>query len=320
VRLLVLGGTAFVGRAIVSEALARGAEVTLFGRGKTGPELFPEASRRLGDRESGDYGSLRQGEWDAVVDASGYLVRHVEEATSVLGDRVGRYLFVSSHAVYDPAIATPGSDESAPLRSPVRDVRFEELDNETYGRAKVACENAAIERYGERATIVRPGRVVGPHDNQGPFVYWVRRAARGGRVAVPGSVDQPVQVLDARDLAHLVLSLLASASGGAFNAVGPAEPLTLGGLIETCAKAAGSSVTLVEVPLAAAPPRFPLVWPREAWPTQQRSSAKARAAGLPTTPLETTARDVRAWDQTRGEPPLERELTPEAEAQLLSHT
>lgn len=317
-RLLVLGGTAFVGRAIVADALACGSEVTLFGRGRTGTELFPEAERRVGDRETGDYATLRHGEWDAVVDASGYVVRHVEDAMAALGERVGRYLFVSSHAMYDPAAAAPGADEGAPRRVPIRDVRVEELDNDTYGGAKVACEDAVWARFGERASVVRPGRVVGPHDHQGLFVYWVRRAARGGRVAVPGCVDQPVQVVDSRDLARVVNTLLADERGGAYNVVGPERAITLGGLIQTYARATGSVVELVEVPRDLAPPRFPLIWPPEAWPTQQRSSAKARAAGMPATPLEVTAADVRAWDLARCEPPLDRELTPDEEATILA--
>ncbi len=313
-RILVLGGTAFVGRAIVTDALRHGADVTLFGRGRTGTELFPGVPRRIGDRDAGDYAALCDGEWDAVVDVSGYVPRHVNQAMDVLGDRVGRYLFISSHAVYAQTGVGPGSDEDTPRRPPRRDTEM--LDDETYGPCKVACEVDVLARYGDRATIVRPGKVAGPHDSQDTFTYWVRRAARGGRVALPGPPEQPVQVIDVRDLARLVVRLLADDRPGAFHAVGPAEPTTLGGLIATCAAVAGTTVELVGVPADAVPPMFPLI--RTNWSTQQRSAARARAAGMPATPLAVTAADVLAWDRARGEPPLQCGLSPADEAALLA--
>jgi 2'-hydroxyisoflavone reductase len=318
VRLLVLGGTAFVGRAIVEDALRHGVEVTLFGRGRTGADLFPDVPRRIGDRSTGDYAALRGGRWDAVVDTSGYLPRHVGPAMAALGDRVGRYLFISSHAVYVRTGVGPGSAEETPRRRPVRDVPdTADLDEDTYGPSKVACEDDILARYGARATIVRPGKVAGPHDVQDGLTYWVRRAARGGRVALPGRPEQPVQVLDARDLARLVMRLLTDDRPGAYNAVGPDTPTTMGELIATCARVAGSAVEIVPVPPSAT--RLPLVRPEPMWPTQQRSAARARAAGLPATPLAVTAADVLAWDRARGEPPLECGLSPEEEASLLAH-
>jgi nucleoside-diphosphate-sugar epimerase len=232
----------------------------------------------------------------------------------ILGERVGRYLFISSHAVYQMTGVGPGSTEDTPRRPPVRDT--EELSDETYGPLKVACEDDVVARYGSGATIVRPGKVAGPHDWQNGLTYWVRRAARGGRVALPGDPDQPVQVIDCRDLARLVVQLLADDRPGAFHAVGPAEPVTMGGLIQTCARAAGTQVEVVPVPPEAAPPMFPLI--RANWPSQQRSPARARAAGLPATPLEVTAADVLAWDRQRGEPPLAGGFTPEQEREVLA--
>jgi nucleoside-diphosphate-sugar epimerase len=313
-RILVLGGTAFIGRAIVAEALRSGAEVTLFGRGRTGPELFPGLIRLIGDRDSGDYAALRGRSWDAVVDASGYVPRHVGQAMDVLGDNVGRYLFISSHAVYQREGVPPGATEDAPRRPPVRDT--EELSDATYGPLKVACEDDVVARYGERATIVRPGKAAGPYDPSDMFTYWVRRAARGGYVALPGDPRQPVQVIDSRDLARLVVQLITDGRPGAFQAVGPAEPVTLGGLIETCARAAGTEVGIVPVPPDPAKPFFPLV--RANWPSQQRSAARARAAGMPATPLPVTAADVLAWDRARGEPPLTAGFSPEEEQTLLA--
>ncbi|GAA0659326.1 NAD-dependent epimerase/dehydratase family protein [Kitasatospora atroaurantiaca] len=306
-----------MGRAIVEDAVRTGAEVTLFGRGKTGTDLFPELTRLIGDRDTGDYAALREGSWDAVVDLSGYVPHHVGQAMDALGDRVGRYLFISSHAVYAQTGVEPGSDEDTPRREPVRNVRtHEELDDSTYGPAKVACEDDVLARYGSRATIVRPGKVAGPHDPSEMFTYWVRRAAQGGRVALPADPGQPVQIIDSRDLARLVVQLLVDDRPGAFHAVGPAEPTTLGGLIETCAKVAGTEVEIVRVTPETLPPLFPLV--RADWPTQQRSSARARAAGMPATPLEVTAADVLAWDRERGEPPLGRGFSSEEEQALLA--
>jgi nucleoside-diphosphate-sugar epimerase len=313
-RILVLGGTTFVGRAIVADALRTGAEVTLFSRGRTGTDLFPEAARLLGDRDTGDYASLDGGKWDAAVDVSGYVPRHVGQAMDALEGRVGRYLFISSHAVYQRTGLGPGSAEDTPRRPPRRDT--EELDSETYGPLKVACEDDVLARYGEQATLVRPGKVAGPHDNSDMFTYWVRRAARGGPVALPGDPRQPIQVIDARDLARLVVQLLNDDRPGAFHAVGPAEPVTLGGLIQTCARVAGTTVRIVRVPPDTAPPLFPLIRPN--WATQQRSPARARAAGMPATPLEVTAADTRAWDRERGEPRLAHGFTPEQEQALLA--
>jgi 2'-hydroxyisoflavone reductase len=314
VRILVLGGTSFVGRAIVEDALSHGADVTLFGRGRTGADLFPEVPRLVGDRDTGNYAALKAASWDAVVDVSGYVPRHVGQAMDALGDRVPRYLFISSHAVYDDTKIGPGSTEDAPRRPPVRDT--EELFDETYGPLKVACEDDVVARFGPGATIVRPGKVAGPHDWQDGLTYWVRRASRGGPVAVPGDPAQPVQVIDARDLGRLVIQLIADDRAGAFHAVGPPDPVTIGELVGICASAAGTTVQVVRVPAETAPPLFPLI--KENWASQQRSAARARAAGMRATPLAVTAADVLAWDRERGEPPLQRGFTPEHEAAVLA--
>lgn len=311
-RTLVLGGTSFVGRAIVEDALASGDTVTLFSRGRTGTDLFPQVERKVGDRDAGDYAAL-DGEWDAVVDVSGYVPRHVMQAMTALEHRVGRYLFISTGSVYDRTQAADGLTEDTPRLPPERST--EEITNDTYGPLKVACEDDVLERFGDRATIVRPGIVGGPHDPTDRFTYWVRRAAAGGRVALPGRPDQPVQVVDSRDLGRLVNALLAADRGGVYNAVGPAEPTTLQSLVEACATAAGTSVELVPVePI----PGFPLVLPDPGWDVMfRRSAARAHDAGMPSTPLTTTAADVLAWDRERGTPPLSVGLTAEREAELL---
>lgn len=313
-RILVLGGTSFVGRAIVADALASGHQVTLFSRGKTGTDLFPELERRVGDRDSGDYASLADGRWDAVVDVSGYVPRHVAQAADALVDRVQRYLFISTGSVYDRNQAGDGMTEDTARLPPERST--EEIDGDTYGPLKVACEDDVRARYGDAATIVRPGIVAGPHDPTDRFTYWVRRAARGGRVAVPGRLEQPVQVVDSRDLGRLVVALLEADVPGVFNAVGPADAVSLEQLIRTCADAAGTDVELVA---AEAVLGFPLVLPDQSWDVMfRRSAARAHSAGMPKTPLATTAADVLAWDIERGTPTLSVGVTPEQEAELLS--
>jgi 2'-hydroxyisoflavone reductase len=297
-RVLVIGGTGFVGRGIVDALVAGGHEPTLFNRGRH--RLFPGVNQLIGDRSAGDYRSLAGGAWDAVVDVIGYLPREVDETIEVLGDRVGRYLFISSHAVFD------GPEPH--LRPAIRHAGLP-LTDETYGPSKVACEQDIRARYGPRATIVRPGKVAGPHDNQRGLTYWVRRAARGGLVALPGNPEQPVQIVDVRDVARLVVDLLVLDRGGAFTAVGPSTPFAE--LIQTCAAVAGSSVTVVPVPAVG---RFPLVKTPEQWTSQRREPA----AEMHVTPLEETVRDVLAWDRGRGEPPLGYGFTDAEEARALA--
>jgi len=219
--------------------------------------------------------------------------------------------------VYAPAPGVDTSGEDAPRLPPERDT--EEITGSTYGPLKVACEDDVAARFGERATIVRPGIVAGPHDPTDRFTYWVRRAGRGGRVALPGRADQPVQIVDAGDLGRLVVALVEGDRGGTFNAVGPEAPTTLGGLIATCADAAGTAVDVVAVDPAAGGPGFPLVLADPGGdPIFGRSAARARAAGLTSTPLAQTARDVLDWDRERGEPPLTVGMTAEREAELLA--
>lgn len=294
-RILVLGGTSFVGRAIVQDALARGHQVTIFSRGRTNPDLFSDVERRVGDRDTGDYESLKDGSWDAVVDVSAYLPRHVQQAMDALDGRVGRYLFISTGSVYDLTKAQDYIDEDCPRLAPERGT--EDITDETYGPLKVACEDDVLARYGDRATIVRPGIVAGPHDPTDRFTYWVRRAARGGRVELPGRPEQPMQVCDSRDVARLVTILLENDQQGTYNAVGESMPIA--DLIRGCAT---SPIEIVSVPQGDW--KAPLVVDPSWDMLFRRSPAKARRAGMPVTPLAKTSADTRAWDLERGEPAL----------------
>ncbi|MER7248091.1 NAD-dependent epimerase/dehydratase family protein [Kribbella sp. NPDC000426] len=311
-QILVLGGNGFVGRAIVEDALAHGADVTSFSRGKSGSPLPPQVTQLVGDRETGDYDALQTGEWDAVVDLSGFRTRDVDQAMDVLGDRVGRYVFVSSHAVYVRDLPA-GTDETAPRREPLRDADV--LTNDTYGPCKVACEDDVVERYGDRATIIRPGRVTGPGDSSGTALYWIRRGARGGRVALPTKPEAPLQLIDSRDVARLAVQLITDEQAGAFNATGPDS--TIAELIGSAAELSGTTVDIVPIPFDSVPPRFPLMDPEAEWGERRRNPAKARAAGMSVTPLRQTVEDVLAWDRDRGTPELKIGLTPEQEEELL---
>jgi 2'-hydroxyisoflavone reductase len=287
---LVLGGTSFVGRWFVQDLLDRGHTPTLFTRGRTGPDLFPGTTRATGDREAGDYASIAGTTWDAVVDVSAYVPRHVQQASAAV--TTGRYLFISTGSVYDRTSAGDGMTEDSPRLAPYRD--SEVVDGDTYGPLKVACEDDAVSLHGDRTTIVRPGIVAGPFDPTDRFTWWTRQS---GTVEVPGRVDQPVQVIDARDLARLVVLLLEKDLSGTYNAVGPQPAVTLGQLARVC-----GATELVEVETR---PGFPLVLPDESWDVMfRRNAAAALEAGMPTTALATTAADTRAWDVERGLPEI----------------
>lgn len=306
-RILFLGGTSFVGRHAVDAALAARHDVTLFNRGKTNADLFPDADRLVGDRDTGDYASLVGGSWDAVVDVNGYIPRHVQQSAEALADGIDRYLFISTGSVYDPA-GMADESEDAPRFAPERG--SEEITDASYGPLKVACEDDVVARYGDRATIVRPGIVAGPHDPSDRFTYWVRRLAQGGEVLAPARPDQPVQVIDGRDLGAFVIRLLEDGASGVFNAVGPAEPQTLETMCAACCKASGASADVVPVPFAVLKehdvPWLPLVLPPDGSYDGlfRRSHERGRAAGLTHRPLEETAADTLAWDRDRGEPAM----------------
>ena len=232
-KLLVLGGTKFLGRGVVEAATAH--EVTIANRGKTNPELFPEVERIQVDL-SGELDALSGREWDAVVDLDPtQLPRHTRRRAELLRDAVGHYVFTSTISVYaDPSVPL---DESSPVLEPP-DPEPEAFDLELYGNLKVGSERAVQEIFGERCAIVRPGLIVGPHDPTDRFTYWPRRLAEGGPVLAPGRPEQPVQIVDARDLGAFLVHVAESRVSGVFNGTGPAEALTLGETLERIAPGA----------------------------------------------------------------------------------
>lgn len=323
-RILVLGGTRFLGRHFVSIARECGHEVTLFNRGRTNPGLHPGVERITGDRDGG-LAALEGRRWDAVVDPAGYFPRIVGASARALRGSASRYLFVSSISVYAEPIA-PGSDESAPVAR-IADPTVEEITGETYGALKALCEERVAEPWGDRATIVRPGLIVGPDDTTDRFPYWPRRMARGGEVLAPGSPDAPTQMIDVRDLAGWMVRLLEGDTGGTFNATGPAAPLTMGACLSRVNAAVGGRGTLTWVSeefLRAQDVQPWLQMPLWLHAADQAmdtvSVARAIAAGLTYRPLEETARDTLAWERSLTEDarPASPALTAEREAQVLA--
>ena len=241
-RLLVIGGTTFLGRHITDQAIARDHRLTLFNRGLTNPELFPEAEHLRGDRDGG-LAPLEGREFDAVIDTSGYLPRVVSASARLLADRVGHYTFVSSVSVYD-GNGGAGSDPDSPV-AVLDDPTTEEITDDAYGPLKALCERVVHEALPERTLVIRPGLIVGPDDPTDRFTYWPARIADGGSVLAPGDPDARTQVIDVRDLAAFMLDLTERRITGTLNAVGPAQPLTLGELLAACVAVTGSGAELV---------------------------------------------------------------------------
>jgi 2'-hydroxyisoflavone reductase len=301
-RILILGGTQFLGRHAVDAALERGHDVTLFNRGQTRPELFPEVEKLRGDRD-GDLGAIEGRDFDAVVDTSGYVPRLVEQTIDALGE-IGHYSFVSSISVYAD-LSTPPTESSplAELKEPTEEWR------EAYGELKVLCENVVRERF-PAAFIPRPGLIVGPWDPTGRFTYWPLRLAAGGRVLAPLPRDADAQVIDARDLAEWIVRGAEDGLAGTYNAVG--RVTTREHVIETCRTVAGTDADLVWVEPDFLNEQGVGEWmelPLWLYDEQYRGMlsvdpSPAFAAGLRTRPLEETVRDTLAWAQS-GEAPDE---------------
>jgi 2'-hydroxyisoflavone reductase len=234
-RILVLGGTQFLGRTVVELALERGHDLTLFNRGRTRPNLFPNAEHLVGNRD-GDLDAVRGRDFDAVIDTSGYVPRVVTETIAALGD-VGHYTFVSTISVYPEDARSRGED--APVAT--LDERTEEVRNETYGALKALCEQAVLERFPD-AFVPRPGLIVGPWDPTGRFTYWPQRFDAGGRVLAPAPPDAPVQVLDVRDLSAWIVEAAETSLAGTYNACSPS--MTMEHVLETCRDVAGADAEI----------------------------------------------------------------------------
>jgi 2'-hydroxyisoflavone reductase len=306
VKLLVFGGTKFLGRGVVEAAGAH--DVTLVNRGRTNPELYPEVERVELDL-TGYLEPLRGRQWDAAIDMDPtQLPRHTRRRAEAVD--VGHYVFVSTISVYSDT--SQPIDESSALFDPP-DPEPETFDPEQYGGLKVGSERVVQQVFGEHSAVARAGLIVGPHDPTDRFTYWPRRLAEGGTVLAPGDPEQPVQLIDARDLGAFLVRLAVERTSGIFNATGPAEPLTLGETLERI----GGADRLVWVDDqalldAGVGPwmELPLWLPGDEHAgLLQADVSRAIAAGLTFRPLRETARDTLAWSLEAGEqrPTLSRE-------------
>lgn len=326
-RLLLLGGTRFLGRALVDAALAAGHDVTLFNRGMSNPDLFPELGLIRGDRDGGLAG-LEGGRWDAVVDTCGYFPRVVRASAEFLARLVGHYVFISTLSVYaDPSES--GVDEQSPLAQ-IEDETVEVIDGDTYGPLKALCEKAVTEAMAddatsERALLVRSGLIVGPHDPSDRFTYWPYRVSAGGEVLAPGKPSAPVQFIDVRDIAEWVIRSVDSGLVGAYNVAGPDYNLTMAAVLDSCIQVSQSEATFTWVSDTflsendvAAYTEMPLWLPADYAGLATVNCDKAMRAGLLFRPLEETVADTLEWHASRPQDHQWRAgLSAEREAALL---
>ncbi|NTX12956.1 NAD-dependent epimerase/dehydratase family protein [Myxococcus sp. CA051A] len=332
-RILILGGTGFLGPAVVEAAKARGHSLTLFNRGKTRPELFPDVEKLRGDRDPDkDEGlkALKGRKWDAVVDTSGYYPRMVRASAGLLAPNVKQYVFISSVSAY-ASDKTPREDESGPTAT-LADPTVESMgkDYEFYGGLKRACEEAAEAAFPGRVANIRPGYIVGPDDRSDRFTYWPVRFDKGGEMLAPGTPKDPLQIIDVRDLAEWLVLLIEGQVNGVFNAVGPAEPWSMGAMLDTCRQVTGRDTKVTWVPAEflekqgeTGDVRLPIYMPPAGTSlgTHLRSNAKAVKAGLKFRPVDVTVRDTLAYfkglpEERRNKPRAG--LPAEREAELLA--
>lgn len=331
-RILILGGTRFIGLHMTALALERGHKLTFFNRGRTRTDRFPEVERIKGDR-NGETDGLGDRDWDVVIDNSGYVPRHVKLSAELLAPRVRQYVFVSSISVY-PDFSVP-RDESSPVGK-LADESIEKVDGDTYGPLKALCEQAAERALPGRTTIIRPGLIVGPDDNTDRFTYWPARAARGGEFIAPGSPRDPFQIIDARDLAAFTLDAVENNHTGIYNLVSNPNDFKFGELTDDSIAAARKFAKPARKPRAVYLPTEFLeeqkVAPWSEMPVwlpakgdeaafAGTSNRAALAKGLKITPLRKTVNDTLAWHLSR--PAEEREklkagIAPDKEAAVLA--
>jgi 2'-hydroxyisoflavone reductase len=309
-RILILGGTRFIGLHMTALALARGHTLTFFNRGKTKTDRYPDVERIKGDR-NGEIDGLKDREWDAVIDNSGYVPRHVKLTGELLAPKVKQYVFVSSISVY-PDFAAPRTESSAVGK--LADETVEKVDGETYGPLKALCEQAAERAFSGRTTILRPGLIVGPDDNTDRFTYWPARAARGGEFIAPGAPKDPFQVIDARDLAAFAINTVEQNHVGVYNLVSNPNGFKFGELTDACIASANKRAKPAAKPRAVYLPAGFLEEQKVApwsempvWLPAQgdeaafagTSNRAAVAKGLKITPIQKTVDDTLAWHLSR---------------------
>ena len=318
-KLLVIGGTRFLGRTLVETALRQGHEITLFNRGQTGPDLFLDVERLKGDRD-GDLVLLTDRKWDVVVDTCGYVPRVVNKSADLLRDSVELYIFISTISVY-AEFTKSGIDEHSPLGT-LEDETVEQVTNETYGPLKVLCENAVRQSYPSNAAILRCGLIVGPHDPTDRFTYWPVRIQQGGEVLAPSPPQMQVQFIDATDLARFILHLAKERISGVFNTTGPSGKLTMLDFLNTCNGVTGNRASLTwvseEFIKASDIDHIPVWTPTEWRGIFEVDCAKAINVGLSFKTLKQTIKDTLQWHATRSpHHELKVGLKPDKERELL---
>jgi 2'-hydroxyisoflavone reductase len=303
-RILVLGGTGFIGPHMVSEFLRRGHDVSLFNRGRTNDDLFPDLETLLGDRDGG-LDILKGKRWDAVVDNSGYVPRLVEDSARLLSSAVSQYVYVSTISVYE-SFAYPNNEDSPLATMP--DDAVEEVTGETYGPMKALCEKRALAEIGEdRLTILRPTYICGPGDRTDRFTYWPVRTMRGGEMFWPGTPADPIQIVDVRDLANYVVDCVEKKITGIFNTTTPVGSYTMGDLMNDSLAVTAGDMTPVwvgsdflddfELPDGQSIP----IWSSpagEGKSVAMVSGARARSRGMQNRPARETTRDTVNWWKT----------------------
>ena len=331
-RILILGGTGFIGPYQVRYALSRGHKVTTFNRGKTHPgELPGEVEQLIGDR-NGQLDALRDRQWDVVIDNPTTLPEWVRDSAQILKGNVDRYVFISTISVY--ADTSTGADETAPLAKYDGADQFKETLEamrasgfKTYGPLKALSEQETEKWFPGKTLIIRPGLIVGPRDETDRFTYWPVRIDRGGDVLAPGMPNDPVQFIDARDLAEWTIRMVENRETGTYNATGPAKPLGIGGMLGGIKRALNANAKFTWVPAdflkqqkVEAWSDMP-VWTGEESGMARTSISRALTKGLTFRPLADTARDTLAWFQSQ--PPdrqakMKAGLSPEREAEVLA--
>jgi 2'-hydroxyisoflavone reductase len=328
-RILILGGTGFIGPHQVRYAVARGHKVSVFNRGKTNPGSVPAGVERLEGDRNGQLDALKNREWDAVIDNPTTLPKWVRDAAAILKGSVGQYLFISTISVYADN-SKLNNDESDATGVLPEGASLDEVKPNTYGPLKALAEKEAEKAFPGRTTIVRPGLIVGPGDNTDRFTYWPVRIARGGEVLAPGNPSDPVQIIDARDLAEWTIRLLEQKTFGTFNATGPAHPMTMAEMLYgiKAVTTAGAQFTWVPASFLEAQKVAP--WSdMPVWIPPQgeyagfgsRNIAKAVAAGLTFRPLADTAKATLEFHESRDaerKSKMRAGLKPEREAEVLA--
>ncbi len=312
-KLLVLGGTQFVGRAIVEILVEKGHEVVLFTRGQTNPGLFSNLRKIQGDRLV-DLSEAATEDWDAVIDVSGYVVKAANKAVEAFRDKAKHYVFISTISVID--VEKGGiHDENAP-RLTMENLDDAEVSAETYGPLKTRFEDILQEGFPGRLTIIRPGLVAGPNDPTDRFTLWATLTESNERFPAPPNPDQPIQWVDVRDLAAFTVNQIEATSGETFVVVGPEKPITFREFLHRM-NPSGQPVWITEEQYTNSEAHLPMALPSTHLGIFQVDQKKALAAGLRLRSLEETLADTRAFAKTLDRP-LKTKLPDEVVSSWLS--